>query len=150
MVVLAVPAFAGESVVNRALAFLGVPYRFGGQSERGMDCAGFVRRSFAAAGVLLPRQSAQQYKVGCVVTRDELAPGDLVFFRNTYKKGISHVGIYVGDGLFVHAASTYRKVVVERLDRPYYSKRFAGGRRVNVPEFEACDLKPPVVAGAAE
>jgi len=119
-----------SGMVERALSWLGVRYRFGGQDEKkGFDCAGLVRRAFSTA-VDLPRTAAAQFRQGCLVERDELQPGDLVFFKNTYKRGISHVGIYVGDGQFVHAASTRRAVVVDRLDAPYYQKRFAGGRRV--------------------
>ncbi|HEX6097461.1 MAG TPA: C40 family peptidase [Thermoanaerobaculia bacterium] len=142
MVVLAallVPvAFAEEApqqqrpgMVERALSWLGVKYRFGGQDEnKGFDCAGLVRRVFSTMAVELPRTAAAQFRQGCIVQRDELQPGDLVFFRNTYKRGISHVGIYIGDGQFVHAASRRRAVTVDRLDSPYFEKRFAGGRRV--------------------
>ena len=119
-------------MVERALSWLGVRYRFGGQDEkRGFDCAGFVRRVFRSSNsVELPRTAAAQYREGCIVERHELQPGDLVFFKNTYKRGISHVGIYIGNGEFVHAASTGRSVRVDRLDAPYFDKRFAGGRRV--------------------
>lgn len=117
-------------MVQRALSWIGVKYRFGGQDEKkGFDCAGLVRRAFSSV-VDLPRTAASQFQEGFVVSRNELQPGDLVFFRNTYKRGISHVGIYVGDGRFVHAASSRRAVVVDRLDATYYSSRFAGGRRV--------------------
>lgn len=119
-------------MVERALSWLGVRYRFGGQDEkRGFDCAGLVRRAFSAV-VDLPRTAAAQFRHGCIVERGELQPGDLVFFRNTYKRGISHVGIYIGDGQFVHAASRRRAVRIDRLDSPYFDKRFAGGRRIEV------------------
>jgi cell wall-associated NlpC family hydrolase len=119
-----------QGMVERALSWLGVRYRFGGQDEKkGFDCAGLVRRAFSSVASL-PRTAAAQFRQGCVVTRDELQPGDLVFFRNTYKRGISHVGIYIGGGEFVHAASSRRSVVVDRLDQPYFRTRFAGGRRV--------------------
>lgn len=140
-VVLASSAFADEppapavdakpkGMVDRALSWIGVKYRFGGQDEtRGFDCAGLVRRAFSRV-VDLPRTAASQFREGFHVSREELQPGDLVFFKNTYKKGISHVGIYIGEGKFVHAASSRRSVVVDRLDATYYSSRFAGGRRV--------------------
>jgi cell wall-associated NlpC family hydrolase len=119
-----------KGMVERALSWIGVRYRFGGQDEtRGFDCAGLVRRAFSSV-VDLPRTAASQFRQGLLVTREELKPGDLVFFKNTYKRGISHVGIYVGEGRFVHAASSRRAVVVDRLDTPYYLSRFAGGRRV--------------------
>lgn len=118
------------SLVQRALSWLGVRYRFGGQDEKkGFDCAGLVRRVFSTV-VDLPRTAAAQFRMGCVVSREELQPGDLVFFRNTYKPGISHVGIFIGNGQFVHAASSRRAVSVDRLDSPYFDRRFAGGRRV--------------------
>ena len=132
-------------MVDRALSWLGVRYRFGGQDEkRGFDCAGFVRRVFSTMTVDLPRTAAAQYRQGCIVERDELQPGDLVFFRNTYKRGISHVGIYIGNGEFVHAASRRRAVTVDRLDSPYFDKRFAGGRRITtaavVPPMPSSDI----------
>lgn len=118
-------------MVERALSWLGVRYRFGGQDEKkGFDCAGLVRRVFGAFAVDLPRTAAAQFRHGCIVDREELQPGDLVFFRNTYKRGISHVGIYIGNGEFVHAASRRRAVAVDRLDAPYFRERFAGGRRL--------------------
>jgi len=119
-----------KGMVERALSWIGVRYRFGGEDEKkGFDCAGLVRRAFSSI-IDLPRTAASQFREGLVVSREELKPGDLVFFRNTYKRGISHVGIYVGDGRFVHAASSRRAVVVDRLDAEYYRERFAGGRRV--------------------
>lgn len=132
----AAPALAQDAeqrsgIVERALSWVGVSYRFGGTDEtKGFDCAGFVRRVFAGAGITLPTSAATQFREGSAVSRDELQPGDLVFFRNTYKRGISHVGIYLGGQQFVHAASTRKSVVVDRLDAPYYVSRFAGARRV--------------------
>lgn len=119
-----------KGMVERALSWIGVRYRFGGQDEKkGFDCAGLVRRAFSSV-IDLPRTAASQFREGFLVSREELRPGDLVFFKNTYKRGISHVGIYVGDGRFVHAASSRRAVVVDELDTTYYRTRFAGGRRV--------------------
>lgn len=132
-------------MVERALAWIGVQYRFGGQDEKkGFDCAGLVRRVFSTAAISLPRTAAAQFRHGSVVERNDLQPGDLVFFRNTYKPGISHVGIYVGGGEFVHAASRRRSVVVDKLDASYYSSRFAGGRRVLPPT-----IAPPLPAQLA-
>lgn len=137
IVVLAFPAFAQEaeqhrlSLIERATSWIGVSYRFGGTSEaKGFDCAGFVRRVFSTIGIELPRSAATQFHEGCVVALDELQPGDLVFFKNTYKRGISHVGIYLGENRFIHAASRRKSVVVDRLDAPYFMSHFAGGRRV--------------------
>jgi cell wall-associated NlpC family hydrolase len=120
-----------EGVVERALSWIGVKYRFGSSDERrGFDCSGLVRRAFSTVGIELPASAAAQYRVGEKVPLAELSPGDLVFFRNTYKPGISHVGIYLGENRFVHAASRRQRVVVDALDAPYYRTRFAGGRRV--------------------
>jgi len=120
-----------SGIIERAMSWIGVKYRFGGADEtKGFDCAGFVRRVFSTVGIQLPRSAATQFREGCVVPLDDLQPGDLVFFRNTYKRGISHVGIYLGDHLFIHAPSRNRRVTVDRLDAPYYRKHFAGGRRV--------------------
>ncbi|HEX7708122.1 MAG TPA: C40 family peptidase [Thermoanaerobaculia bacterium] len=120
-----------QGVISQALSWIGVKYRFGSADERrGFDCAGLVRRVFSSVGIQLPRTAADQYSIGEEVERSELSPGDLVFFRNTYKRGISHVGIYVGENQFVHAANSRRSVVVDELDTPYYLSRFAGGRRL--------------------
>lgn len=135
-------------MVDRALSWIGVRYRFGGQDEKkGFDCAGLVRRVFSTV-VELPRTAAAQFRHGCLVSREELQPGDLVFFRNTYKPGISHVGIYVGGGEFVHAASRRRSVVVDRLDASYFSSRFAGGRRLLPPTI--VPPLPPQISRNAE
>ena len=131
------PPQQSEGIIHRALSWLGVRYRFGSSDEKkGVDCAGLVRRVFLSSGILLPRTAAAQYGYGDPVTRSQLCPGDLVFFRNTYKRGISHVGIFIGDNRFVHAASGRRKVSIDRLDAPYYLTRFAGGRRI-VAEVKA-------------
>jgi cell wall-associated NlpC family hydrolase len=132
-----------QNIVDRTLAWLGIDYRFGGSDEKkGFDCAGLVKRVFGDSGVKLPRTAADQFRQGCAVSFDDLRPGDLVFFKDTYKRGISHVGIYIGEKLFVHAASRRRSVVVDRIDMPYYLKRFAGGRRV-VEEEKKEAAAPP-------
>jgi cell wall-associated NlpC family hydrolase len=139
VVALALPAFSQEQeepkgIIERARSWIGVRYRFGGSDEkRGFDCAGFVRRVFGTVGIELPRSAATQYRHGCIVEKDELEPGDLVFFRNTYKRGISHVGIYLGERKFIHAASRRRSVSIDSLDSPYYLARFAGARRIAPP-----------------
>jgi cell wall-associated NlpC family hydrolase len=129
-VLLSLQGSVSEPVLIRALTLVGSPYRFGGINERGFDCAGFTRYSYAAAGISLPRTSLDQFSAGWEVEPEAMRPGDLVFFRNTYRRGISHVGLYIGAGQFVHAASAQREVVVDRLDQPYYRARFAGARRV--------------------
>jgi cell wall-associated NlpC family hydrolase len=122
---------AGARVVEVALAHLGRPYRRGGlDPATGVDCATFVRLLFRPLGVELPSTAARQMTLGTVVLEDALAAGDLVFFRDTYKRGISHVGVYVGDGRFVHAAGRRSGIIVSLLSRPYYQRHFAGARRL--------------------
>jgi cell wall-associated NlpC family hydrolase len=124
-------ALASGSVIRAAYAFQGTRYVMGGTSRSGFDCSGFTRYILGrSAGVDLPRTAIEQYYTGQPIGRDELRPGDLVFFRNTYKRGISHVGIYVGHGRFVHAANPHRGVTVDSLDEAYYQNHYAGARRV--------------------
>jgi len=114
----------------------GVPYKSSGTSKKGFDCSGFTRYVFDALGVDLPHNSAAQYEVGESVEKKDLQPGDLVFF-NTNGRSISHVGIYIGNGTFVHS-ETGRGVVNTKLNDPYYwSKRYVGAKRINSPVLEA-------------
>ena len=122
-----------SDLVVSAMNFLGVNYKRGGQTaEQGFDCSGFTRHVFEASlGLVLPRRANEQAKSDALlkVQRDELKPGDLVFF-NTLRATFSHVGIYVGDGKFIHAPRTGGKVRVEDMRIAYWSKRFNGARRV--------------------
>lgn len=118
-----------SSLVQTALALRGSRYRSAGTSRGGFDCSGFTRYVFAKYGVSLPHSSAAQAGLGKPVSRAELRPGDLVFFH-TYRSGISHVGIYIGDGRFVHAARHGRGVTVDSLNSAYYAPRYRGARRV--------------------
>lgn len=123
-----VPAPADVRAV--AARYLGVPYRLGGTDPAtGLDCSGFTSVVFAALGVRLPRTSAEQYATGDPVDTSDLQPGDLVFFDTT-GEGVSHVGIYLGDGSFVHAATFPPRVTTSRLDEVYYATRYLGARRV--------------------
>lgn len=116
----------------KALSMLGTPYKFGGNNpEKGIDCSGFVKHVYKeSAGVSLPRSARDMSKQGEQVAQSDLKPGDLVFF-NTRKQPNSHVGIYKGDGEFVHASSSRtKKVTISRLDQKYWAARFNGARRV--------------------
>jgi len=113
-----------------AMVHLGLPYRFGGATRKGFDCAALVGAVFRRFGVELPRTAARQVLHGKEVPVDELAPGDLVFFRDTYRRGVSHVGIYLGDGRFIHAAGRRRGVIISSIRAPYYAARYVGARRV--------------------
>ena len=124
-----------SDLVVTAIGFLGVPYRFGGNTvETGFDCSGFVRAMFdQTVGHLLPRRSEEQAAATRPVARAELRPGDLVFF-NTMRRAFSHVGIYVGDGKFIHAPRTGAEVRVEELNGSYWQRRFNGARRVEAAQ----------------
>ncbi|MBX7229087.1 MAG: C40 family peptidase [Burkholderiaceae bacterium] len=122
---------ASEIVMN-AMGLLGVRYRFGGNApETGLDCSGLVRLVFKETfGLILPRRAVEMSQLGDTVGKEELKPGDLVFF-NTLKRAFSHVGIYIGEGKFVHAPSSGGKVRVESLNTPYWINRFNGARRID-------------------
>ena len=128
---------ASELVVG-AMAFLGVPYRRGGNSiETGFDCSGFVRAMYEqTAGLLLPRRAEQQAAATQEINRTELQPGDLVFF-NTLRRAYSHVGIYVGDGKFIHSPRAGAQVRVENMRVAYWNTRFDGARRVPIGQAVA-------------
>lgn len=120
---------SGNGVRDVSERYLGVTYRFGGASADGLDCSGFVVIVFAELGITVPRTSALQFAFGQPVERADLRLGDLVFF-NTTGQGVSHVGIYLSDGEFIHAASNPGRVIKSRLDEKYYAQRYLGARRV--------------------
>jgi len=115
----------GQSVVDIARKHVGAPYRWGGSSPSGFDCSGFVRYVYAQVGVSLPHNAAKQYGHGTPVSRDSLEPGDLVFFDR-----LRHNGIYVGDGRFIHARQTGKRVSIASLDDEWYAAHWAGARRL--------------------
>ncbi len=121
---------ASDLVVN-AMGFLGVPYRRGGNSaESGFDCSGFVRAMYEQTiGLVLPRRANEQAAATDKVDKQDLQPGDLVFF-NTMRRAFSHVGIYVGGGKFIHAPKPGAQVRVEDMGGSYWARRFDGARRV--------------------
>ena len=127
-----VEAKATELVMN-SMAFLGVPYKRGGtNSDTGFDCSGFVRAMYEqTAGLILPRKASEQAASAQKINRADLQPGDLVFF-NTMRRAFSHVGIYVGDGKFIHSPRPGSEVRVDSMSLAYWSRRFDGARRVPV------------------
>lgn len=134
---------ASQLVVN-AMGFLGVPYKFGGNSVEsgGFDCSGFVRAVFEqSVGKVLPRRASDQAAATQTIDRNELKPGDLVFF-NTMKRAFSHVGIYVGDGKFIHSPRSGSQVRVEDMRLAYWQTRFNGARRVTSPGEAAVETSP--------
>ena len=116
-------------VIAMATKFLGVPYTWAGASPGGFDCSGFVYYLYAKVGVHLPRMADSQFTAGHPVKRNELLPGDLVFF-STYEPGASHCGIYLGNNQFIHASSGAGEVTITPLSKPYYVERYVGARRV--------------------
>ena len=137
-------AFGGKAseLVMQAMGLLGVPYKRGGTSEeKGFDCSGFVRHMYEkSVGLVLPRRAEEQAKVTEEISRSELKPGDLVFF-NTLKRTFSHVGIYVGDGKFIHAPRLGKAVRVDDMREDYWQQRFNGARRVQVDKLQNEPLK---------
>jgi len=124
-------ALGSGNVVMAAYALRGSRYVMGGTSRSGFDCSGFVRYVLSTTdGVSIPRTAASQYYHGLPIPVQSMEPGDLVFFKNTYKHGISHVGIYAGQGKFIHAANSHKGVRMDQLNAPYYWSHFAGARRV--------------------
>ena len=124
-----------SDLVMQAMNFLGVPYRRGGSSEEtGFDCSGFTRHIFEnSIGLALPRRADEQARAAGLasIQRQELKPGDLVFF-NTMKRTFSHVGIYVGDDKFIHAPRLGGEVRIEDMRQSYWSRRFTGARRADL------------------
>jgi cell wall-associated NlpC family hydrolase len=117
----------GERIAARALAMNGKPYRYGGSGPAGFDCSGLVHFAHREAGVSVPRTAEQQFRQAQRVPRSALQPGDLVFFRIAGK--VSHVGLYAGDGRFVHAPSSGKRVEVTTLDHPYWRRQLVGTGR---------------------
>lgn len=118
-----------DKLILFAKKFINIPYRFGGTSIFGIDCSGYVQKVYSMIGINLPRSAREQFHEGQPVDTGELSIGDLVFFR-TYARFPSHVGIYLGDNLFIHASSRGKKVTIDSLTEPFYIKRFIGAKRV--------------------
>jgi cell wall-associated NlpC family hydrolase len=129
----AVPAVDGDlgsHVIQLAQMWLGVPYVFGGCSRAGVDCSCLVQNVYAAVGIHLPRVAVDQFNATSPISEPQL--GDLVFFANTYEPGISHVGIYIGNGLQINAPTTGQVVSVAPVFTGYWGAHYAGARRVHV------------------
>jgi cell wall-associated NlpC family hydrolase len=119
------PSASGQRAAEVALKYRGVPYRWGGTEPSGFDCSGFVQHVYAQIGLKLPRSAAQQFEHGTPVSRDNLRPGDLVFFDR-----LRHNGIYIGHGWFIHAGQTGKHVSVAPIDEGWYRSRWVGARRL--------------------
>lgn len=133
-----------ERAVKHALAMIGSPYRFGGSSPTGFDCSGLVRYSFALAGLELPRDTREQRRASRVLGRDEQPrTGDLLFFKRGRRDNNLHVGIYLGEGRFVHSPSRGGAVRIERLDDTHWRRTFIDARRVGVERQLRAGLGAP-------
>lgn len=124
-----------QEVLIQALSLTGIQYKYGGKSpETGFDCSGFVRYVFSqATKITLPPTARAISQMGKTVKKEELQPGDLVFF-NTLKTAFSHVGIYMGDNKFIHSPSSGGGVRVENMDNAYWTKRFNGAQRIEATQ----------------
>lgn len=121
----------GEQLARGALAYRGGRYMRGGSSSaRGFDCSGLTQAVYRGWGISIPRTPAAQYQCGTHIAKSELVSGDLVFFQGTCRRGISHVGIYIGNGKFIHAATPREGIIVSALSERYYAQHYAGARRI--------------------
>lgn len=122
---------SGSQIVKTAKKYLGTPYKWGGTTPSGFDCSGFVYYVLRSNGIKASRTIATMYKQGTPVKKSELQPGDIVFFQGTYKSGLSHVGIYVGDGKFIHSPHSGEVVSYANLYSDYYVKHYYGACRMS-------------------
>jgi len=120
------------NLVSYALSKVGLPYVFGANGPNSFDCSSYTQHVFKKYGYSINRVAHDQFKNGVAVQKSNLRPGDMVFFANTYSSSnyITHVGIYIGDGKFVHAANSRRGVTIDAMSTSYYSSRYAGARRI--------------------
>ena len=118
-----------ERLVDTARQFLGIPYKWGGESaEDGFDCSGLAMTVYRMNGLSLPRNSRQQFSKGRAVAKSSLRPGDLVFFATNGGNQVSHVGIYLGKGRFIHAPKSGQTIRIASLASPYFAEHYLGGR----------------------
>ena len=120
----------GDRLARKALTYRGWRYRWGATGSNGaFDCSGLTQYLYAKEGKSIPRTAREQFAAGQPVAKDKMEPGDLIFFRNTGHSGISHVGMFIGGGQFVHAAGRKKGVRVDGIDKSYYVAHWAGVRR---------------------
>ena len=122
--------FLPDRIENKAKSMLGTKYKYGANGPYQYDCSGFTKHVFSSQGITIPRTSKEQAKVGKYLRYSELKKGDLVFFRADNNSKVSHVGIFIGDGKFIHASSSKKKVVISNMNSNYVVTHFKWGRRV--------------------
>jgi len=120
----------GAIAARFALGLVGIPYRYGGNTPKGFDCSGLVQYTYALAGIQLPRSVDEQLARTRAISRTRIRPGDLLVFHLNSKPN-SHIGLYIGNGSFVHAPSTGKLVSTASLSNPYWRRRLAGARRLH-------------------
>jgi len=126
-----------EKIIAEAFTFLNFPYKLGGNGKNGIDCSTLTKIAYRTVGVNLPNTSYFQYKIGIHIPLEEALPGDLIFFKR--RKYIGHVGIYLGNKLFIHASDTQKKVTISSLENSYFKRHFAGIKRyLPVNELSYC------------
>ena len=140
------PNMRGENIARTALAYRGVPYRFGDAPLDPASTAPDWCRYLRQWGIYLPRVAGAQFTRGTAIKPVDLQPGDLVFFQGTYKRGLSHVGIFIGEGRFVHAAGRGKGVRISCLSDSYFQKHWAGARRVDLKQLPKSRDEMPVIA----
>ena len=119
----------GQQVARHAVSMVGLPYRYGGSSpDTGFDCSGLVHYSFDQSGISVPRTSLEQFRAAAKISLNDAREGDVLFFQDQEK--LSHVGIFIGDGRFVHAPTSGRTVSVASIDNPYYQTHLVGVGRL--------------------
>ncbi len=126
-------------LVKVAKSFMGAPYKYGGTTVKGLDCSAYVKKIYEIFDIQLPRSAREQFQVGSKIRREELAVGDLVFFKTKrYVKYPTHVGIYIGDGNFIHSSSGHGRigVKIDALSSDYYTNAFTGATRIKDGFFE--------------
>ncbi len=131
-----------DEFMEQIVEWLGTPYRFGGNTTKGIDCSAFMKTIYEnSLNIELPRTANEQFSVGAKIDREDLQFGDLVFFKTRRYAPITHVGVYLGDDLFAHASSR-DGVTISSLNSSYYSKKFKGGKRLTNEDIIALDKTP--------
>lgn len=121
---------AENSLVEIAKSLIGTPYKWGGTTKSGFDCSGFLNYLFKREKISLPRTAAAMYQRGTPVSRFQLRTGDLVFFKTSRRAPVTHAGMYIGDGKFIHSSSGRGVAINDINDKYYWGKRYVGAKRI--------------------